>query len=138
MKKLLRLFLTFSVFSFSVFLIQNLQAEPEQSSNIDLSEPPFWMFSYDEFKDLQQDQKSFYLSHIETELKTVPSLKDVTKAGLSEASQWHEGWNIIQRKFYRACQEKDHQKTCERMENLRLQALEMHSNQKKENRQASK
>lgn len=124
--------------SINILFFHKAEAEQDQSSTIDLSEPPFWMFSYDEFKDLQNDQKSFYLGQVESELKKIPTLNSLTKDGIKEASEWSEGWDIMQRKLYRACTEKSHQKTCERLADLRVQALDMHSNKKMENRQASK
>ncbi len=124
--------------SLHLFFIQQAEADDEKASPINLSEPPFWMFSYDELKDLKENQKSFYLKNIEAELKKISTLGKVTEDFLIEASQWYERWNILQRKVSRACLEKQSTNTCSKLARLRLQTLDLRSNQKLENRRASK
>ncbi len=107
------------------------------SDEINMSEPPFWMSSYDEFNDLQPVQKEFYLEKLLPYLSEIPGLDPVSKKQLLEASEWHQGWNHIRKKVYMSCQDKERQKTCEEIADIRLQALDILSNQKEENRKAN-
>ncbi|MFM6928318.1 MAG: hypothetical protein ACKOX6_07630 [Bdellovibrio sp.] len=103
---------------------------------LNMSEPPFWVSSYEEFQDLQKFQKDFYLEKLLPLLKEVPRLEPVSKKQLQEASEFFQEWNRIRKKIYEACQEKDMKKECRKIENIRLQALNLLSNQKLENRKA--
>ncbi|QLY25648.1 hypothetical protein [Bdellovibrio sp. KM01] len=107
------------------------------SDEINMSEPPFWMSSYDEFHDLQSVQKEFYLEKLLPYLSGIPGLNPVSKKQLLEASEWYQGWNHIRKKVYVSCQDKERIKTCEEIANIRLQALDILSNQKEENRKAN-
>lgn len=106
------------------------------ADKIDMSAPPFWMSSYDEFKDLRADQKEFYLQKLEGSLKTIPGLEKTSKEKLQEAAEWYQTWNSIRRKLYEACQDKDLSKECQEISQIRIQALDMYANQKLENRHA--
>lgn len=103
---------------------------------INMSEPPFWVSSYEEFQDLQKFQKDFYLEKLLPHLKEVPRLEPVSKKQLQEASEFFQEWNRIRKKIYEACQEKNMKTECAKIEEIRLQALNLLSNQKLENRQA--
>jgi len=103
---------------------------------INMSEPPFWVSSYEEFQDLQSFQKDFYLEKLLPLLKEVPRLEPVSKKQLHEASEFFQEWNRIRRKIYEACQEKGMKKDVGKIENVRFQALNLLSNQKMENRKA--
>ncbi|WP_373998924.1 hypothetical protein [Bdellovibrio bacteriovorus] len=102
-------------------------AKAAESSEIDMSAPPFWMSSYEEFKDLREEQKKFYLEKLVQEFKKVDALDKVTLHELKEAAEWTPSWNTIRRKLYVACQEKEMEKTCEEIADLRIAALEMGS-----------
>ncbi|MBO9665552.1 MAG: hypothetical protein J7501_01905 [Bdellovibrio sp.] len=103
---------------------------------IDMSEPPYWMFSYEEFHDLQQMQKDLYMEKLLPNLAKVPRLDPVSKKELEDAGEWFQSWNRIQRKVYEACQDKEMLVTCEELSDIRLEALDMLSNKKLENRKA--
>ncbi|UOE99819.1 hypothetical protein [Bdellovibrio reynosensis] len=106
------------------------------ADKIDMSAPPFWMSSYDEFKDLRADQKEFYLEKLQVSLKSIPGLEKTSKSKLEEAAEWYQTWNSIRRKLYQACQDKELVKECEQIADIRIQALDMYGNQKLENRHA--
>ncbi len=109
----------------------------EQSESIDMSEPPFYMSSYDEFHDLQPEQKELYLEKLLPLMTAkIPSLEKVSKEKLQEASEWHETWNDLRKKLYESCQDKNLNEACDQIANVRLQALNLFSNQKEENRKA--
>lgn len=112
-----------------------LPSQEPDSSPINMSEPPFWMSSYDEFKDLQDSQKSYYLEKLLSAMEKVPALKTKTKEDLTEASEWYQSWNQIRKKIYEYCQDQTVLKTCEDIADIRLQALDMFANQKLENRE---
>jgi hypothetical protein len=112
-------------------------APAQASDEINMSEPPFWMSSYDEFNDLQPIQKELYLEKLLPYLSEIPGLDPVSKKQLMESSEWHQGWNHIRKKVYMSCQDKERLKTCEEIADIRLQALDLLSNQKEENRKAN-
>ncbi|MFS4460364.1 hypothetical protein [Bdellovibrio sp. HCB2-146] len=106
-------------------------------SRIDFNKPPFWMFTYDEFADLNQEQKDFYLEKFLSKLKDIPLLQEVTKTELNEAAEWAASWKDLQVKLYRYCQDKQALKKCENIADVRLQALDLFSNQSEANRKAN-
>jgi hypothetical protein len=112
-------------------------ASAETSTPVDMSAPPFWMPSYEEFSDLQPDQKSFYVNTLHPALSQIPALKTKTLDQLKEAGKWQESWDYIRTKIYQYCQNKDVKKNCEAIAQVRTQALAMHGNQKLENREAA-
>lgn len=138
----MRKILSYILLGLSFLHIQTGQAK-DLPTNIDLgptvnlSEPPFWMPSYDEFNDLQSSQKEFYLEKILPKLNRIPSLKDTTKKQLHEASEWYQNWNNIRIKLYQYCLDSSVHGSCEDLAETRLQALELFSNQKLENRKAN-
>ncbi|QDK36673.1 hypothetical protein [Bdellovibrio sp. NC01] len=104
---------------------------------LDMSEPPFYMPSYDEFKNLQQDQKEFYLDKVLPLAKDLPNLGKLNKSQLDEASEWYEGWGDIRKKVYLSCQDdKDNEETCDKLVDLRVDAINLKANQKEQNRDA--
>lgn len=106
---------------------------------LDMSEPPFYMPSYDEFKNLQSDQKQFYLDKVLPLAKDLPNLGKLNKSQLDEASEWYEGWGDIRKKIYLSCQDdkdKENEATCEKLIDLRVDAINLKANQKEENRDA--
>ena len=104
---------------------------------IDLSKPPFYMFSYEEFTDLQQEQKDFYLEKFQVALAQVPALQNTTKENLKDAAEWNETWDKMAIKLYEFCGEKDSQKVCDDISEIRLDALYMNGNESKANREAA-
>lgn len=102
-----------------------------------LSEPPFWMSSYDEFNDLQDQQKKFYLQHLEPELTKVPALRDLSSRDLRQAANWYKSWDQIRNKLYKYCESNDAKKTCEGIADVRLKALDLMANQSKVNRDSA-
>lgn len=111
---------------------------PAATDEINMSEPPFWMSSYEEFNDFQPEQKEFYLEKLLPYLSKIPTLDPVSKKQLKDASEWFQDWNRIRKRVYMACQDKEMFKTCEEIADIRLQTLDMLSNQKEENRKANR
>lgn len=139
-------FVALSFFStFSVAQNKKLVVKPGAAAKdvnapgeeINMSEPPFWVSSYEEFQDLQKFQKDFYLDKLYPHLKEIPQLEPVSKKELHEASEFYQEWNRIRKKIYVACQDKEMKKECSKIGHIRLQALDFLSNQKLENRQAT-
>lgn len=131
---------TLLLFSFSAYAEKielSSVVAPAASDEINMSEPPFWMSSYEEFKDLQQFQKDLYLEKLQPYLSKIPALDPVSKKQLLDATEWYQDWNRIRARVYRACQDKEMLKTCEEIADIRLQALDLLSNQKEENRKAN-
>lgn len=102
--------------------------------SINLSEPPFWMPSYDEFHDLQGFQKDFYLSNFLVRVKALGLLKSPSKRELSEAAEWHEAWAQIRLQVYKTCLDEKNLRACEKLADVRLKTFELAENQKFENR----
>lgn len=107
------------------------------AESIDMNEPPFYMSSYDEFADLQQDQKDLYLQKLLTLKEKIPSLDYVNKEKLAEGSEWYATWDGMRKKLYYSCQEKELLPACEEFADLRIEVLNLHANQKEENRNAA-
>ncbi|AFY02678.1 hypothetical protein [Bdellovibrio bacteriovorus] len=107
------------------------------AESIDMNEPPFYMSSYDEFADLQQDQKDLYLQKLLTLKEKIPSLDYVNKEKLDEGSEWYATWDGMRKKLYNSCQEKELIPACEEFADLRIEVLNLHANQKEENRNAT-
>ena len=103
-------------------------AEP---AGLDMSEPPFWLSSYDEFKDLSKEQKAFYLGKLGPALEQIPSLKSMKKDQLLGASKNEEAWSELRKKVYASCKDKSVIKTCENFSAIRVHALELGSPRKK-------
>ncbi|KHD89787.1 MAG: hypothetical protein OM95_01575 [Bdellovibrio sp. ArHS] len=99
----------------------------EKDADIDMSAAPFWMSSFEEFRDLREEQKKFYLEKLVQEFKKLSGLEKVTLHELKEAADWTPSWNTLRRKLYVACQDKEMEKTCEEIADVRIAALEMGS-----------
>lgn len=115
------------------FMNTSIAAEDDE---IKLSEPPFWMMSYEEYGDLQQIQKDFYNEKMTAALKKVPSLKKFSGDDMKDATEWYKSWEGVMKKLYRDCKDKSLEKTCEEIADIRLQTFDMLANQKEENRVA--
>lgn len=111
------------VFVFTLFMSSILMSgEALAMEGRDMSEPPFIMSSYDEFNDMQKEQKEAYLKELEINFKDIGALKD--KMGkLVEASEWYPSWNEIRKVVYSFCEEKHAAKTCEKLIDLRVKTL---------------
>nr|WP_295903293.1 hypothetical protein [uncultured Bdellovibrio sp.] len=107
-------------------------------AEIDMSEPPFWMPSYEEFNDLQPAQKDFYLEKFMPLVAKVPGLEKLSKEKMKDATEWFQTWNSVRRKLYEACQDSSIHATCEEIADVRIDALNMFANQKQENRLADR
>ncbi|MDG0816916.1 hypothetical protein [Bdellovibrio svalbardensis] len=131
------LLLAFCLLSLGLTSFAKASENVEQSESIDMSEPPFYMSSYDEFHDLQPEQKEFYLEKFLPLVNTkIPSLEKVSKEKLQEASEWHETWNSLRKKLYESCQDSSLKDSCEQIAEVRIKALNLFANQKEENRKA--
>jgi len=138
----MRSLLLVAVVLFSMMGVNHAFAETSSPTpTVDLSEPPFWMPSYEEFSDLKPDQKSFYVNTLHPALSQIPALKTKTLDQLKEAGKWQESWDYIRTKIYQFCKDKENDKeaikTCEAIANVRTQTLAIHANQKLENREAA-
>jgi hypothetical protein len=102
-----------------------LPSQEPDSSPINMSEPPFWMSSYDEFNDLKDSQKAVYLENLFPMLQKVPALSAKTKENLNEASSWHESWEHIRKKIYEFCQDKESLDTCKGFADVRIKAFDV-------------
>lgn len=94
---------------------------------LNMSEPPFIMSSYDEFNDMQKEQKDAYLKDLELAFKDIPALKVHTSEKLTEASEWYPSWDLIRKSVYEYCQENIASKNCEKITDLRIKALDSYS-----------
>lgn len=121
-------------YSFAATIIAADKKTDENPINFD--EPPFWMPSYDEFADLDKEQKDYYLAHFLPQLKDVPLLNEVSKDQLQDASEWAASWKDLMVKVYRFCQDKSATKKCESISETRLEALDLNANQSESNRKA--
>lgn len=120
----------------SIAKAEDREARPEK---IDMTAPPFWMSSYEEFNDLRPDQKEFYLEKLLPVAGKVPGLEKLTKEKLKEASEWYQSWNSLRRKLYEACHGNSSlSATCEQAADVRIAAINMYANQKQENRHAER
>lgn len=125
-----------SEYSQAAKVIDGSKESTIQAVNFD--EPPFYMFTYDEFADLQSFQKDFYLEKFRVALAQVPALQNTTKENMKEAAEWADSWKQMQTKLYQFCGEKDSQKVCDDISDIRIQALDMFAlHQSKADRQAA-
>ncbi|MBX3033363.1 MAG: hypothetical protein KF865_05500 [Bdellovibrionaceae bacterium] len=87
-------------------------------------EPPFRMASYDEFSDWDDEQKKFYLKELSEQIVEIPSLNLLKQANLEEASVWAEGWDVIESKLNRACDDnKDLTDICDDIAEIRQETF---------------
>jgi hypothetical protein len=106
-------------------------ASAVEPAEIDMSEPPFWVSSYDEFKDLSKEQKAFYIGKLGSAIKLIPSLKKMKKDDFLQASKDEEAWSEMRKKVYLYCADKTVVKNCESFAAIRKQALELGLSRKK-------
>lgn len=139
----MKVFVVLSIFA-QVFLVSLASTGNEGAikpsrdhSVINMEEPPFWLSSFEEFSDLRESQKEFYLKKLDTALDKVPALKGTTIEDLATATKSAEKWGALRLKIYEFCAEKAQSKVCENISEIRLQALDMFANQKEENRKAA-
>jgi hypothetical protein len=113
-----------NIFSLTLFFVSFLTSfEALAKEARDMSEPPFIMSSYDEFTDLQKEQKDLYLKELALSFKDVPSLKANDTAKLDEASEWYASWDLIRKSVYDYCDENAAAKVCEKLADLRVKTL---------------
>lgn len=110
---------------FSVSALTSFEAFAKEAR--DLSEPPFIMSSYDEFSDLQKEQKETYLQGLILNFKSVPSLKEYDATKLDEASEWNESWDLIRKSVYNYCDDNGTMKVCAELADLRVKTLETYA-----------
>lgn len=105
---------------------------------MDMSEPPFWMSSYDEYKDFQPSQKEYYIANLIPALNKISGLESVSNESMEEASEWYRKWDGIRLKLYKACQKEELSEKCDEVAEVRVKALNLSGNKKEENRKADK
>jgi|GEM_PF-1791689 hypothetical protein len=111
-----------------VFVINVLASEySHAATGYDPSVPPFYMMSYEEFGDLQQDQKDFYVEKFQVALAQVPALQNTTKKDIQEAAEWSSSWDRMGKKLYEFCGEKDSQKVCDNISDIRMQTFDIYA-----------
>ncbi len=91
----------------------------------DLREPPYWISSYDEFNDLQDEQKKFYLLHLFPQLEKVPETKKMSTADLESASLWYQDWDRMRSKISKYCDQNKDPDLCGEIADVRLQAFDV-------------
>lgn len=130
MKKSLLVLLALIHFGASqlAFAEKKVTATPKPSSTataIDMYAPPFWVSIYEEYSELHEKQKSYYLKNLLPVLHKVPALKKMTDVQLLDASMTAESWNKMRVKVYEFCQRKSNKKTCEELADVRIKMLEI-------------
>lgn len=126
-----------SLVTFAVLLTVSF-AQAQEISIVDMSEPPFWMSSYDEFNDLQTEQKDFYLEQLKKELIKFPKTAGVSSQTWEDAGDWYRSWGSIRVKVYQSCLNPEFRAQCDKLADLRVETLDFFANQKLENRAAKK
>lgn len=121
--RILRLMTLFVVFFSVEIAMADKPVITAAPVTIDYSAPPFWLASYDEFKNLKQQQKAFYLGKLYPEFNKIPALKATTRGALIESSRVSDQWLEIRKKLYEYCADKSVVKTCDEIADLRVQAL---------------
>ena len=101
------------------------------------AEPPFWMMSYDEFKDVTPAQQDYYLKELFPKISKLPTLHGIKPATFLEGADWAATWDSTMEKVYKACDAKENAQLCDDVAEVRGQALEMAGTPKLENRQAA-
>lgn len=101
------------------------------------AEPPFWMMSYDEYKDVTPAQQDYYLKELFPKISKLSTLHGVKAATLLEGADWAATWDSTMEKVYKACDAKENAGLCDDIAEVRGQTLEMAGTQKLENRQAA-
>lgn len=101
------------------------------------AEPPFWMMSYDEFKDVTPAQQDYYLKEVFPKISKLSTLHGVKATTFLEGADWAATWDMTMSKVYKACDAKENASLCDDIAEVRGQALEMAGTQKLENRQAA-
>ncbi|KYG67258.1 hypothetical protein AZI86_09645 [Bdellovibrio bacteriovorus] len=99
----------------------------DPAPEINLQEPPFWMPSYDEFKNLRPVQKEYYLKKVLPALQKIPGLEKVSQNSLEEASIWYKSWDGVRLKLYTACLKDSLAKACDEVADVRIKTLENYS-----------
>lgn len=108
--------------AFSSQVEKDPEALPEE---VDFSEPPFWMFTYDEFSDLQGFQKRYYVKNAGPAIRKIEGLESVSQEKWQEASEWYKTWDHIARRVYIACRSPKLEKSCKALASVRKEALKL-------------
>lgn len=132
MKSLMSLLALMLLLQVQPAMAKDLSPDADLGPTINMSKPPFWLSSYDEFNDFQEDQKEHYVEELLPKLSAIPNLKEMSKAQLQEASEWYQGWNSMRVKIYQYCLDKSTKPVCEDIGNVRIEVLEMHSHSGRE------
>lgn len=122
-------------FVFTILLFSSYSVA-QTSGTPNFSEPPFWLFSYEEFTDMQANQKKLYLRELMPLLKKVPEFKKIKESSVASWSANKTDWEEMMDKVYKHCSQKSAPKYCEKMADIRLKAINMEANQSEENRKA--
>lgn len=96
----------------------------ESGAGIDMSKPPYWLSSYEEMNRLRKSQKAFYIGKLDPIFEKIPSLKEFTKSKLQEAIKDQEKWSELRMKVYTYCADAAVAKTCEKLADTRLDAID--------------
>lgn len=132
MKTLMSLFVLMMLLQVQSAKAKDLSPDADLGPTINMAEPPFWLSSYDEFNDFQDDQKELYVKKLLPKLSAIPALKEMTKTQLQEASEWHQGWTSMRIKIYQYCLDKSTQPVCDDIESVRGEVLDMYSHSGRE------
>lgn len=132
MKTLMSLVVLMMLLQVQPVTAKDLSPDADLGPSINMAEPPFWLSSYDEFNDFQDDQKDLYVQKLLPKLAAIPALKETTKAQLKEASEWHQGWTSMRIKIYQYCLDKSTLPVCEDIESVRGEVLDLYSHSGRE------
>ena len=113
--------IAFVVTVFAISMMASIEALAKDVR--DMSKPPFIMSSYDEFNDMQKEQKEAYLKALELSFKAIAPLKENDSKKLEEASEWYPTWDHIRKVVYDYCEAKDAEKNCDKLIDLRIKIL---------------
>jgi hypothetical protein len=111
-----------------VALVPSISAADYSSVNVravNFSEPPFWMLSFDEFKDLRPEQKNFYIKRLREELLKIPQSPSLSQDQWSEAKKDSKSWSQFMTKVYQFCMQNKKTKACAKLTDTRVATLEM-------------
>lgn len=100
------------------------ETETSDNTKINFSEPPYWMMSFDEISDMPWHQKDYYFKKLNPALQKIPELKGLKKNKLKNWVADRNDWEKLMTTVYEECSDKDSEKLCKILENIRIDAIE--------------
>lgn len=112
---------------FLLCIAAGARASSIESRRTSMQNPPFWMPSFDEFHDLQANQKDYYSQSFLKLIKTVTPLSNVKGPALLEAQQLYTEWDNLRAKVYDLCDGPAPAPVCAKLAEARVRTLMMNS-----------